>query len=147
MRASGSDAGGRSAGPTLCCVVARAAITCALLGTLLGLSGCSADAVDEVPPTLETAGAFVARQDALEGGYRLFRILQVLRLQPQETALFVTVYAVRTDSIEQARQAAKQPALPTQALLEVVSARQFSAVPHEIVWFRSLNDEERARVR
>jgi hypothetical protein len=147
VRALGFDAGGLSTGPTLCCVVARAAITCALLWALLALSACSADAVDEVPPTLETSGVFVARQDESEGGYRLFRILDALRVQPTETALFVTVYAVRTDSIEQAREAAKQSDLPLLVLMDLVSERQFSAVPHEIVWFRSLNDEERARVR
>ena len=128
-------------------MVARAAITRALLATLLGLSACSADAVDEVPLKLETVGVFVARQDAIEGGYRLFRILQSLQIQPTETALFVTVYAVRTDSIEQARQAAKRPEVPVQVPVDVLSAQQFSAVPHEIVWFRSLNDEERARVQ
>jgi hypothetical protein len=127
-------------------VVARAVITCALLATLLGLPACSADTVDEVPPTIETVGVFVARQDAIEGGYQLMRILQVLRVQPADPTLFVTVYAVKAESIEQARQAAKQRDLPLRIAVDVLSVRQLAAVPHEIVWFRSLNEEERARV-
>jgi hypothetical protein len=125
--------------------VAGAVITCALVATLFGLSGCSADSVDEVPPTLETSGAFVARQDVIEGGYQLFRILQVLRVTPGDPTLFVTVYALNVESIEQARQAAKRGNLPLRTPVDVVSSRQFAAVPHEIVWFRSLSDEERAR--
>jgi hypothetical protein len=102
--------------------------------------------VDEVPPTIQTVGVFVARQDVIEGGYQLIRILEVLRIQPADPTLFVTVYAVRAESIEQLRQAAKRRDLPIQTPVDVLSARQFTAVPHEIVWFRSLNEEERARV-
>jgi hypothetical protein len=127
-------------------MVARAVITCALLATLLGLPACSADTVDEVPPTIETVGVFVARQDAIEGGYQLMRILQVLRVQPGDPTLFVTVYAVRAESVEQAREAAKRRDLPLEVAVDVLSARQLATVPHEIVWFRSLNEEERARV-
>ena len=111
------------------------------------LAGCSADAVEEASPTLETLGVFVARQDVTAGGYRLFRILYVLKVQPAETALFVTAYAVVTNTIDEAREAAKRPSLPLLLPVDVLSERQFAAVPHEIVWFRSLNEEERARVQ
>jgi hypothetical protein len=102
--------------------------------------------VDEAPLTLGTHGVFVARADA-EGGYRLFRILYVLRAQPAETALFVSVYDVKTDTVEQAREAAQQPYLPLLVRVDILTERQFRAVPHEIVWFRSLNEEERSRVQ
>jgi hypothetical protein len=110
------------------------------------LVACSADAVDEAPATLETVGAFVARTDP-EGGFRLHRVLYVLRLPPMDSTLFITVYATRTSTIEQAREAAKGPALPIEVPVELFSKLQFASVPHEIVWFRSLTQEERDRVQ
>lgn len=148
---SGSDWSEAGAGLTerrrLRYFVARALWTSALVALLLAGPACSADAVDESPPTLETAGVFVARQDAVEGGYRLFRVLSSLRVQPTEIALFVSAYAVRTDTIDDARRAAKRPNLPLLVPVEILSDQQFTSVPYEIVWFRSLNEEERARVQ
>lgn len=121
-----------------------------LLGALslcgLWLAACSADAVEEAPPTLETAGVFVARADP-EGGYRLFRVLQVLRVDPTQRTLFLTVYALRTASIDEAREAAQHESPPIAVPVQIHSAQQFASAPHAIVWFRSLTPEERQRVR
>jgi hypothetical protein len=116
----------------------------ALLAT--ALTACSADAVDEKPATLQTLGAFVARADP-EGGYRLHRVLYVLRVPPMDATLFITIYATRTETIEQAREAAKGPPLPIQVPVQVFSEPQFASVPYEVVWFRSLTQEERDRVQ
>lgn len=110
------------------------------------LVACSADAVDERAPTLDTIGVFVARS-AAEGGYTLHRVLYALRLQTDDTSLFISTYAVQPRTLREAREASREEALPLATPVEVVSQRQFASVPHEIVWFRSLNDEERARVR
>jgi len=117
-----------------------------LLVAATWLFGCSADAVDEREPTLETIGVFVARS-ASEGGYTLHRVLYALRLQTDDTSLFISTYAVRPRTLEEAREASRSEALAVQMPVEVVSLRQFAAVPHEIVWFRSLNREERERVQ
>jgi hypothetical protein len=123
-----------------------------LLASVAGLAGpaltaCSADSVDEAPATLLTVGAFVARADDPDGLYRLYRVLYVLRIAPMPPTLFVTVYAVRTRTVDQAREAAQKGPLPLETPVVLVSEPQFAAVPHEIVWFRSLNAEERARVQ
>lgn len=110
------------------------------------LAACSADAVDEKPASLQTLGAFVARADP-EGGYRLHRLLYVLRIPPMEPTLFMTIYAIRVDTIEAAREAAKGTSLPIEVAVEVFSEPAFASVPYEIVWFRSLTPEERARVQ
>jgi hypothetical protein len=120
-------------------------VVCGLVAAC-GLAACSADAVDETPATLQTLGAFVARADP-EGGYRLYRVLYVLRVLPMDATLFVTIYSVRTRTIDQARETAKGPPPPVQVPVEVFSESQFASVPHEIVWFRSLTQEERDRVQ
>lgn len=114
----------------------------------LGLSvlGCSADSVDEREPTLDTIGVFVARSDS-EGGYTLHRVLYALRLQTDDTSLFITTYAVRASTLDQARKLAQSGPLPIEVDVEVVSQRQFASIPYEIVWFRSLTPEERERVQ
>jgi hypothetical protein len=118
----------------------------AFLGLGLLLLGCSADAVDEREPTLDTAGVFVARSEP-GGGYTLHRVLSALRLQTDDTSLFITTYSGIARTIEVARDRARSGPLPVEVDVQVVSQRHFASVPYEIVWFRSLTPEERKRVQ
>ena len=115
------------------------------IGLGLSVLGCSADSVDEREPTLDTIGVFVARTDP-DGGYTLHRVLYALRLQTDDTSLFISTYAVHASTLEGARDLARSGPLPVEVEVQVVSQRQFGSVPYEIVWFRSLTPEERARV-
>jgi hypothetical protein len=115
------------------------------VGLGLFLLGCSADSVDEREPTLDTIGVFVARS-APDGGYTLHRVLYALRLQTDDTSLFISTYAVHPSTLDGARALARSGPLPVDVEVQVVSQRQFGSVPYEIVWFRSLTPEERARV-
>ena len=118
----------------------------AFVGLALGLLGCSADSVDEREPTLDTIGVFVARSDP-GGGYKLHRVLYALRLQTDDTSLFISTYAGLARTLEDARARARSGTLAVEVDVQVVSQRQFASVPHEIVWFRSLTPEERKRVQ
>jgi hypothetical protein len=118
----------------------------AFFGVGLWALGCSADSVDEREPTLDTIGVFVARREP-EGGYTLHRVLYALRLQTDDTSLFISTYAVRPRTIDDARELSRSGPLPIEVDVQVVSQRQFASVPYEIVWFRSLTPEERERVQ
>jgi len=116
------------------------------VGLGLSLLGCSADSVDEREPTLDTIGVFVARSDP-DGGYTLHRVLYALRLQTDDTSLFISTYAVHPRTLDAARELSRSGPLPIAVEVQVVSQREFASVPHEIVWFRSLTIEERERVQ
>jgi hypothetical protein len=117
-----------------------------LLGLGLLLLGCSADSVDEREPTLDTIGVFVARSEP-DGGYKLHRVLYALRLQTDDTSLFITTYSGSVRTLDEARERARSGPLPIDVDVEVVSQRTFASVPYEIVWFRSLTPDERKRVQ
>ncbi len=116
------------------------------LGFGLLLLGCSADSVDEREPTLDTIGVFVARSEP-GGGYKLHRVLYALRLQTDDTSLFITTYSGIARTLDDARARARSGPLPVDVDVQVVSQRQFASVPYEIVWFRSLTPDERKRVQ
>ena len=89
---------------------------------------------------------FVARSDP-NGGYTLHRVLYALRVQSDDTSLFISTYAVRARTLDEARDLARSGPLPVEVDVQVVSQRQFGSVPYEIVWFRSLTPDERERVQ
>lgn len=110
-----------------------------LMTLLLLLGGCSADAVSEPDPTLETPGAFFAVLD--NGSYVLYRTLAVLASGSQDETLFVARYAVTPSSVQDARELAQDPTLPTRDTIAIgrryVTVREWS-----VVWFRSVSSEE-----
>lgn len=108
-------------------------------------SACSADAVSEPPLTLDTKGAFLA-VEAEGGGYDLVRTLAILGSGNDDDAFFVVPYDVAPQSFEEARELAKDPALPTKTFA-VLGRRYFASREWRAVWFRSVSSEEEAVFR
>jgi len=119
--------------------VARPFILCSLAA--LCAVACSADAVEEPLPGLDVPGAFVAVQRD-EGGYALLRTRTVLALSPDRTLIFFDEHPPGAESIDEARAKARELDL----VLVLGSPRlqsSFSRRPYQVVWYRSLTDEER----
>ena len=105
--------------------------------------GCSADAVSEPEPTLETAGAFVVT-GPVDGNYVLFRILLSLMFENQKTLLLVFRHAT-VKSVAEARVLAQGPQLKG-GIVEGRARDDFVADGYTVVWFRTLTDEEKDAV-
>lgn len=116
-----------------------------LLALLATCAGCSADAVSEPLPTLETPGAFVATGPNDDGSYALFRVLMALTFDNQKTVVFVFRYPARPRSLSEAR-ALAQGNLES-SLVETHVRDVFVEAGYEIVWFRTLTEEESDAVR
>lgn len=110
------------------------------LGSALG--GCASDSAEAPEPTLETPGAFVA-QEVHPQEVHLFRVLGALRLENGQTMLLMRRFAPRPTSFEAARELAKQPDLPVDLGLTHAVESEFVALPYRVVWFRTLNEQER----
>jgi hypothetical protein len=110
------------------------------------LLGCSADAVDEPEPTLETPGAFVAIDDGA-GSYELLRTLTSLEVGGGQDVMFFTLYAASAGDFDRARELARDPLLPIQDELVLLPKEDVLAREWKVVWFRTLNDEERSVLR
>jgi hypothetical protein len=106
------------------------------------LIGCSADEVSAPEPTLRTPGAFVAVEDA-PGTVRLFRTLQVVQLQERNDGEFVLShwYAERAQSFDEARELSRTRELSVETARVWINLSDFDT-PHEVVWFRSLTEDE-----
>lgn len=116
-----------------------------LLLALSTASGCSADAVSEPEPKLDTKGAFVAvATDAND--YELLRILAVLGNGSDDDAFFVLPYVVKPKTFEEARELAKDPSLAGRDVV-AVGRRYFTSRDWRVVWFRSVSPEEEAAFR
>jgi hypothetical protein len=116
----------------------------ALLATVLWLGACSADAVVEPEPTIETKGAFIAV--VVEGKYELLRTLTVFGANTQDETLFVVPYLVEPNSFEHARELAKDPTLPKGEVI-AIGKRYIVTRDWRVVWFRSVSLEEEAEFR
>lgn len=110
----------------------------------LSLSGCSSDAVLAPEPAYDQPGAFVAVDDGGEA-LTLFRTLDTLKLQVG-TYLFMTEYDVAPLDWEEAQALAKEPDLPIRTALLLEPVRIVTDNPYQVVWFRTLTDEERERI-
>ncbi len=117
---------------------------CVLL--VAGASGCSADAVTEPEPTLDTPGAFVAVAND-QGTYDIQRTLIALNVGNGKDAVFCQLYAPTAPDFEQARELAKDPELPLADALVLVLKEDVLARDWKVVWFRTLNEEERSVLR
>lgn len=120
----------------------RRALLFALLSNCVG---CSADAVSEPEPTLDTAGVFVVT-GPVAGSYTLFRVLLTLNFANQQSILFVFRYIDIPKSVAEARALAQRSSLQ-HTPLETYPRESFVANGYEVVWFRTLTDEERDAVR
>jgi len=116
----------------------------AMLLSALWLTACSADAVSEPEPTLETPGAYFAL--VVDGEYQLHRTLAVLASGSQDETLFVVPYVATPRSFDEARELAKNPTLPPR---DVIAMGRRYVVQREwrVVWFRSVGAEEEAGFR
>jgi hypothetical protein len=111
----------------------------------VALAGCSSDPDPEPTLTVDTPGAFVAVD---EGGpaLTLQRTLDTITVE-NDRVIFLTVYDVAPRSWDEARDLSRLRGLPMSQELTVASMKAFPAGPHRVVWFRTLDDDERARVR
>jgi hypothetical protein len=112
---------------------------------LFVLAGCSADKVPEPEPTLETKGAFIAVATD-DGGYDLYRSLAVIGVGHDDDAFFVVPYLVEPTSFDEAREMAKDPALPAKPVI-AISRNAITSHDWRVVWFRSVSSEEEAAFR
>lgn len=108
-------------------------------------AACSSDDAPEPEPKLETPGAFVAVQEEA-GGLTLQRTLDTLSLQ-NDTVVFLTIYDVNPPTFEAAREMAKDRDIPIRIEVEVQSHSAIVARPYRVVWFRTLTDEEKERLK
>ncbi len=116
-------------------------------GAVMGgaVMGCASDPDPAPPePTLTTPGAFFARPDD-DGALGLFRTLSSLEIE-LDTILFCSTYHATPRSFEEASAFARDHELPVALELTFVSRSSVLSSEHEVVWFRSLTDEELARV-
>lgn len=125
---------------------ALSAVALVLLGAVVG---CASDPDPLAPEaSVVTPGAFFAVVDAQadeEGLLGLFRTLSALEIE-LDTVLFCSTYDVAPASFEEARELAKRHDLPVALELKFVSHSSVVSSEHAVVWYRSLNDEELARV-
>jgi len=120
-------------------VMTRAA---ALMIVASALLGCSADAVQEPEPLLETPGAFVAVADDA-GTFQIMRTLTSLELGSGMDVFFVTQYAPKAVDFDQARELARDPELPIADELVLIAKADILSHSWKVVWFRTLSPEER----
>jgi hypothetical protein len=118
----------------------------ALVAVAASLAGCSADAVDEPEPELETPGAFVAVDDGA-GAYEILRTLTSLEVGNDRDVIFFTLFAPTAVDFEQARELARDPALPIQDELVLLPEDYVLSRSWKVVWFRTLTEEERDILR
>lgn len=109
------------------------------------LPACSSDTAPEPEAALETPGAFTAVDEAPGGPLTLYRTLDTLTL-PNDTIVFATVYDVAPTTYEEARELAKDHAIPIRLELQFLSRAAMSAHPLRVVWFRTLTDKEKERI-
>jgi hypothetical protein len=112
------------------------------LAVLVLLGACSADAVEQAPPSLETPGAFVVRERD-DGGYRLFRTRGFLAVDPERTYLLFDEHIAGAASLAEASGKARDPELALQFIGPYLRS-QFVQRPYEVIWYRSMSEEERS---
>ena len=115
-----------------------------MLPSALLLAACSADAVPEPEPTLETPGAYFAV--VVDGEYQLHRTLAVLANGSQDETLFVLRYTATPHSFDEARELAKDAPLPAGSAI-AIGHRYVVQREWRVVWFRSITSEEAAELR
>lgn len=107
------------------------------------LPACASESVPEPEPTIYTRGAFVAvRVD--DGHIRMSRTLDTFEVEI-DTSLIETEYAVTPVTFEEARILARLHDLPIRLLVTASSGNGVEEREHEVVWYRTLTEEERSR--
>lgn len=114
------------------------------VAALPALSACSSDALPEPEPTLTTRGAFVAVDEGASS-LALYRTLDYLELE-FSLILFVSEYRVEPVTFDEAREMSKDHAIPVRIEFDYKGVENVTLFPYQVVWFRTLTDEEEARV-
>ena len=117
---------------------------CVLLSAGI-IAGCAPVSEVAPEPTLDTPGAFVAQREG-DGSISLLRTLQKLTVAGQDTLLFFSVYDAPSQSWDEARELAKEHDLKLRYALTTAYEGPFLTTEFRVVWFRTLTDEERARL-
>lgn len=107
------------------------------------LASCSADSVSEPEPALERPGSFVAATDA-EGIIVLMRTLRVVPIDSAESLYEAMLYEGLPSSYEEAATWAKDRQWPVADPHGIFSLRMVLSSDPEVVWFRTLTEEELA---
>jgi hypothetical protein len=115
-----------------------------LFAGVLALSSCSSDAPVEPEPAFDQRGAFVAVDQGADG-LMLFRTLSPW-VTESGTFLFVTIYAVHPSSWDDAREISKNHDIPIDTVSGMFRRDDVAALPHRVVWFRTLTAEEEDRI-
>ncbi len=105
--------------------------------------GCSADHAPEPEPDIATPGAFVAFVDD-SGHTALVRTLALVPIQKSHELLFSILYADEPSSFDHARTLAQSDSLTVGETKFTIWIDQLERLEHEVVWFRTLTDEEQA---
>lgn len=109
--------------------------------------GCASDAAPEPEPELEVPGSFVAFDDGHAGGrLTLVQVLATVRLESGDSMVFAAVYAERTGTFAEARALAQRDDALLQSPMSILSGRVITTRRYDVVWYRSLTEEERERV-
>lgn len=111
------------------------------------LSGCASDEITPPEPQVMTAGSFIAVEGYTEPG-KLILVRMIDRLDFEfETLLFYSIYDVDPVNWEDARVLAQQPELPLRQEIDAQPSGAITELPHQVVWFRTLTEEEQGRVK
>jgi len=111
------------------------------------LSGCASDDLALPEPEVETPGSFVA-VEGYEAPGKLTLVRMIDRLDFEfETLLFFSIYDVDPATWDEARELAKGPDLPLRQEIDAQPSGAITESPHQVVWFRTLTNEEQGRVK
>lgn len=113
----------------------------------LAASGCASDDLKLPEAELETPGAFIAVDGYdVENEITLVRTIDHLNFEV-ETLLFFSTYDVKPQNWEEARELARQPNLPLRTELQAQPTGAITVHPWQVVWFRTLTDDEQELVQ
>lgn len=127
----------------------KCGFSCAMVAAVLtlALSGCASDDLTLPEPELEMPGTFVA-VDGYDADDEITLIRTIDRLDFKfETLLFFTIYDVKPQSFDEARELSKRTDLPLRVEIEAQPRPAITVHPWRVVWFRTLTDDEERRVK
>lgn len=117
-----------------------------LAGLCIALYGCASDSAPEPEPELETRGSFVAIQGfSTKEPITLVRTLDRLLLE-NYTLMFFTIYDVHPQTFSEARELAKGHDIKIREEIRIENKAILMILPYEVVWYRTLSDEEMERI-
>ncbi len=112
-----------------------------------GISGCASDDLKLPDAELGTPGAFIAVEGYnVDNEFTLVRTIDRLNFEV-DTLLFFSTYDVKPKSWIEARELAQQPNLPLRIEIEAQTTGAITEHPWQVVWFRTLTDDEQGRVQ